>query len=248
MKTKIDQRPAPKPRKLAALWQMYLFWHELVILRIRHSNRISSVEAGKSNYDAELEKAYVSLVGIDEHEEFYRKQMIEAGKTAGDIWAWVTSIRGLKEGGLAAQLIAQIDDISTFTNISKLWRFAGYAVIDGKAEHNKQGEKAHKNNLLQAVVWNIGDQFIKQQTPLYVDIYYQEKARLRELYPMPIDVNSGSLWPQKFTDMHVHRMAKRKMEKVFLSHLWLKWREAEGLPVTMPYAIAILNHADYIPA
>lgn len=32
-----------------------------------------------------------------------------------------------------------------------------------------------------------------------------------------------------------HLTALRKMEKLFLSHLWLVWREAAGLPVTEPY-------------
>ena len=34
--------------------------------------------------------------------------------------------------------------------------------------------------------------------------------------------------------------------KLFLSHLWLKWREAEGLPITQPYAIAHGGHEHVI--
>lgn len=43
---------------------------------------------------------------------------------------------------------------------------------------------------------------------------------------------------------HVHMRAQRKMSKLFLSHLWLVWRKAEGLPVSKPYAHAILGHAE----
>lgn len=41
-----------------------------------------------------------------------------------------------------------------------------------------------------------------------------------------------------WSDGHVDNAARRKMVKVFLSHLWLVWREAEGLPVSDPYVIA----------
>jgi hypothetical protein len=249
MSTKIDRRPDPKPRKLAQLYQLYQIWYELSEMKKKHILRMSSIEKEKSNMDMEIEKAFLEHTDLEKECEYFKKNMVKVAELiAGDIWSWLVSIRGLGEGGLAAQLLAQIDDISRFSNISKLWRFAGYAVIDGKAERNHQGEKSHKNNLLAAIVWNIGDQFIRQQTVFYSEIYYQEKARLRELYPVPIDVNSGSLWQQKYTDSHIHRMAKRKMEKIFLSHLWLKWRKAEGLPESAPYVIAILQHADLIEA
>lgn len=42
---------------------------------------------------------------------------------------------------------------------------------------------------------------------------------------------------------HVHMRAQRKMTKLFLSHLWLVWRQAVNLPITQPYAHGILNHA-----
>lgn len=35
---------------------------------------------------------------------------------------------------------------------------------------------------------------------------------------------------------HVDNRAKRKVAKVFLTHLWLVWREMEGLPVNPPYS------------
>lgn len=37
-------------------------------------------------------------------------------------------------------------------------------------------------------------------------------------------------------------LAVRKTAKLFLSHLWQVWREAEGLPVTDPYAVRVLGH------
>lgn len=234
-----DQRPDPKPRKRAHLWQAYLMWDELVELRKHHMLRMSSIEAGKSNLDAQLEQDFMDSMNLDKLISVAKKTMVNYGQaSAPEVWAWASSIKGLGEGGLLAQLIAQVDDITSFTNVSKLWRFAGQAVIDGKAERNKSGEKSHKNNRLQAVCWNISEQFVRQQTPGYSDMYYQEKARLRALHPE----KEGNL----YSDGHIHNMAKRKTVKIFLQHLWVVWRESEGLPVTMPYAIDILHHADYI--
>jgi len=45
---------------------------------------------------------------------------------------------------------------------------------------------------------------------------------------------------------HLDMMAVRKMIKLFLACLWLVWREAEGLPVTKPYALDRLGHNSYI--
>ena len=48
------------------------------------------------------------------------------------------------------------------------------------------------------------------------------------------------------TNAHIFARAKRKTVKLFLAHLWIVWRELEGLEVTKPYANAILGHADFI--
>lgn len=45
---------------------------------------------------------------------------------------------------------------------------------------------------------------------------------------------------------HLDAMAVRKMIKLFLSCLWLVWREAEDLPITNPYAIDVLEHRSLI--
>lgn len=45
---------------------------------------------------------------------------------------------------------------------------------------------------------------------------------------------------------HLDAMAMRKMIKLFLACLWLTWREAEGLPLTKPYALDVLKHNSFI--
>jgi hypothetical protein len=104
------------------------------------------------------------------------------------------------------------------------------------------------NKQLKCEGWLVGESFIKQQTPLYTDIYYEEKARLRAEHPEPEPTSNGG-WPTKYTKSHIDRMAKRKMIKLFLSHFWVEWRTLDGLPVTLPYVLAHTErHSHYIEA
>ncbi len=233
-----DKRPDPKPRKHAELWQYYLIWDELVEMRKRHSNRISSIEAGKSNFDLSIEQTYFTDIQLDEMVKHYRKLLRLKAEELGEVWDWLTSIRGLGDGNLAAQLLAQIDDIAKFDNVSKLWRFAGYAVIDGHREYNQAGEKSHFNRRLKSLCWLITDSFIKQHAMPYDDFYREYKTEQRRKHPEKVVENGKT----RYNDGHIDNMARRKVSKIFLSHLWLRWREAEGLPVTEPYVAAILGH------
>ena len=45
---------------------------------------------------------------------------------------------------------------------------------------------------------------------------------------------------------HLDMMAMRKMIKLFLAHLWLTWREGEGLATSSPYVNAKLSHKHVI--
>lgn len=253
-KKSASEFPPPRPRKHGRLWQSYLFYDAMTRQLVRHKNRIEAIKAGRSDLDLDREVLFQGWIEANK-KNAYLFMTEEAGKL-GNIWTWVTSIKGLGQGGMAACLLAQIDDIGLFDNISKLWRFAGLAVIDGHAERNVPGEKSHKNNTLRAVCFLIGDQFIKQQTSPYVDVYYEYKARLREQHPEKIvrldkngkpARNSDGKIIYDYSDGHLHNMAMRKMVKIFLQHVWLKWREYEGLPITKPYAHDILGHSDLIP-
>lgn len=244
-----DKRPDPKPRKHLLLWQTYLLHNELVEMRKRRVLRISSIEAGKSNMDIEFERYWLETLQLDAMIEKAKQMMIVEGQIVGPIWDWTLQIRGLGSGSLNAQLLAQFDDVGKFATVSKFWRFSGWAVIDGKRERGQKGQTSKYNRRLKSICYLVGDQFIKQQTPRYVDLYYAEKDRLRELHPEPVEIPDPpkGTWKFQFSDSHIHRMARRKMVKIFLQHLWVRWREFEGLPVSEPWIIAQGGHANYIP-
>lgn len=273
-----DKRPDPKPRKHPQLWQSYLWWDELVQMRKRHNLRVSSIEAGKSNMDAQIEYDIMEHMDLDALIRLAKRQMVNYGKAVGPIWDAMTSIRGLGEGGLAAQLLAQIDDIGKFATISKLWRFSGNGLFeywhdghkvmaprvgykwttqDGKrikkriepkpkdgwslktiSDRRLEGWHSPFNATLRSITYLIGDQFIRQQTPAYVELYYREKDELRTAHPDKSKLNGR--WMHN--DGHIHNMARRKAVKIFLQHLWLVWRSLEGLPVSRPYVHDRMGH------
>jgi hypothetical protein len=250
-------QPTMKPRKLTRLWAAYLYYADLRDMRTARLLRISAGERGASNLDVQFERDRLEETQLDALIEGCRKVMIDEGKRAGFIWKWLTGIRGLGEGTLAGQLLAQIDDPALFVTVSKLWRFCGYAVIDGAIDKRVAGEKAHYNARLKSILWQIVEQFIRHQTPGYVDLYYAEKERQRAAHPVPVCLKCGVPGSEchvkghgmtfAFTDKHIHLRAMRKVSKVFLQHLWVTWRESEGLPVSEPYVQAIMGHTNIMP-
>jgi len=99
-------------------------------------------------------------------------------------------------------------------------------------DRNMESFVSPYNKTLKSTCFIIADQFIRQQTPGYVDIYYAEKARQRVLYPEPVKDNGKTM----YNDGHLHNRAWRKMIKQFLADFWLQWRVGEGLPISEPFA------------
>lgn len=157
-----DNRPAPKPRKYPQLWQSYLFWEEIMLMRQRHNLRISSIERGKSNLDPNFERGMmegvlryegangkavtIEITSMDFILHHAEKMMINLGKSV-PVWSWITGIRGLGAGSQAAKILALIDDIGRYDSIAKLWRYAGYGLYnyyesDGKVVAPVNGKKS----------------------------------------------------------------------------------------------------------
>jgi len=258
----IDRRPDPKPRKHPHLWQSYLWWDELMQMRKRHTLRLSAAERGKSNYDAQFEIDVMDQMALDALVNTAAKTMASYGRAAGPVWDWLVAIKGIGDH-TAAKIIALIDDPAKFATVSKLWRFSGYGLKDGQIDRPTKGAVLPYNRRLKSELFLMAESFVKQQTPTYVTIYYEEKERQRREHPEPVCSKCGAVarlrgqsWtcPEcrasgraiNYTPMHLDYRAKRKVVKVLLQHLWVVWREAEGLPVTMPYVHDVLHHTHYI--
>jgi hypothetical protein len=173
------------------------------------------------------------------------EELKTTGEEFGAVFEWATSIKGVGDW-LAIKLLAKLDDIGRFGSISSLWKYCGLACVDGVADGGKY-VRTIKATLLGPQ--GFADQFVRQRTFPYRDLYDQYKERKREQYPEPHCTKCGQLSPEKksggkskccgakiaHTDGHIDNMAKRIIAKEFLKHLWLAWRKIEGLPVSEPH-------------
>jgi len=191
------------------------------------------------------------------------------------VWPWLQNLKGIgpRLGGMLIGLI----DIEKADTVSALYRYAGFAVVcgaprssggpsepdederdvsetrrqcrrpfgpDGRcpihgvapgiSEQRRKGDDLHFNIKLKKTCYLVARSFMFFQTAPYYDLYVTSKAYYKERHPG---------WPLGRQDL----AARRRMIKLFLSHLWLKWREARGLPVGLPYPQARLGHTGYVP-
>ncbi len=90
-----------------------------------------------------------------------------------------------------------------------------------------------------------GAYYLKQKVA-YQQRY--EKAGVRIVPAEELPKKGGKRYEPEgiISEGHVHNQALRKTIKLFLACLWLSWREAEGLPLSEPYAIGIMGHSTVI--
>jgi len=134
---------------------------------------------------------------------------------------------------MAAKLICEID-IARASRVSNLWAFAGLGLRNGKIQRPTKGIKLDYSQRLKTTCYLVARSMIMQSSP-YRRVYDSAK----EFYK----ANRSDWFPIR-QDM----AARRKMVKMFLSHLWVKWREMEGLPVSKPYVHEKMGHQNYMTA
>lgn len=176
---------------------------------------------------AELDTMFHFMEEAKKLEKFLDSEIKDGVKEYPIYSDYLVNIKGVGHV-LSAGLIAWIQDVEKYATVSKLWAYAGLHVVDGEAARRKQGQQSNWNTRLKTHCWKLGDSFIKSKGP-YRELY--DKYRLYEEERFP-----------DLTKLHRFNRAKRKTVKVFLSHLWVRWRELEGLPVSKPYCEAYRGH------
>ena len=189
------------------------------------------------------------------------RRWIESDESPSEAkWAYAqVGIGPIIASGLAAHIIPE-----KAASVSSLWKFAGLAP---GFDRKQKGVKLPYNARLKVLCFKIGESFVKvsgRDDAVYGKLYasfkqeeirrnegglYKEAAA-RELaskkFRAEDSVTKKRLLEGKLSDAHLHSRAKRRTVKLFLSHFWVKAREARGLPVSDPYAIAILKHSGWI--
>jgi len=141
------------------------------------------------------------------------------------VWDWAERIKGV---GLTSvgRLIGKTD-ITRLETVSAMWAHCGFGMYkDGTRQRKRKGEKIDYDPSLQSSCVVLAESLVKQK-----DTYYQYYLGQRE-----INSELKAAWS--------HNRSFRHMIKLFLSHFWQVWREAEGLPAPSPYAFAILKHPE----
>jgi hypothetical protein len=220
----VDEKNGSEFRELRWLADMY---EQTQRMRIAATNRARSILQGRDMADASQAKFLEDLARqYQDIENDIVKRMAKAVKEH-PVYPWLNNVKGIGPT-LAAKLLGLIPDIESFTTVSKLWRYCGLAVVNGKAERPIRGERLRYNPRLKTTMYLVASAFLRANSP-YRRVYDEARSYYEATRP-------------DWTKAHVHNAALRKMEKVFLAHLWEAWREAEGLPVRALYVHEKLGH------
>lgn len=195
--------------------------------RIQFNNRLAALDNETDDAADSPQRQIVArwLERFTELEEELDRDIARAVKVE-PVFQHVSALKGVGPL-LSAKLIAMID-IERAPTVSALWRYAGYAVVDGERERPQKGEKLHYNIRLKTTCYLIGTSFLKCSSP-YRAVY--DAARVRYETDRP-----------DWTKAHQHAAAMRKMIKVFLSHFWERARTLEGLPTRGLYVHEYEGH------
>lgn len=200
--------------------------------RIAWSNRVSALARGvdiEANPKLLQAKDYTKIY-LDIEKKAFREIRLELDTYS--VWPWLKRVKGIGPT-LAGKLLCDID-ITKAVRVSNLWSFAGLGVTaEGKSPKPVKGEKLPYNAKLRTACFMVSRSFLMCNSP-YLEIYASAKEFYQLHRGIPYEYRGVPMQPA-WTKGHIDYAARRKMVKVFLSHLYAKWRAAEGLPVSLPF-------------
>lgn len=167
------------------------------------------------------------------------------------IWPWLEQVDGIGIAS-AAGLVAYIDKlgIENIPTVSALWHYFGAYPVEGKAVKRTKGSTISYNPHAKTLaLGEIGPNFVRSGG-FYRNVYDKEKAKQLGRVFKPGELASKYNGYKK-TDLHLSKghadnRAKRKAVKLFLSHLYVIWRQLKGLNTRPPYINEQLKHETYI--
>jgi hypothetical protein len=125
-------------------------------------------------------------------------------------------------------------EVKDFPNISKWWKYMGRHTVDGMMPKLKKGVFSDWGTPKRTLGFHIGDQFNRQEDDHPYKAFMLTRKKRHEARN------------EKWTLGHRHNAARNEAVKLFLSHFWQVARTLDGLPVTEPYAGAIMGHTGIV--
>ena len=187
--------------------------------------------------------------------EAYADGRVAALLKSHPAYPWFSRVKGIGRENIGK--VIGLVDIQKADTVSSLWKFAGFAVTNGKApKREKGGGKLDYNSQLRTMCWRLATSLLKSGGCFY-DYYLREKEKyllryraqgMKIIPAAQLPTRDGKRYEPEgvISEGHVHNQALRKMIKLFLASLWKVWREAEGLNVRNPYVIEKLGHEGFI--
>lgn len=228
--------------------------------RKRAASQIRSME----KYQGEHKEPHVLLDWVFVQSKVLEGQIKRALNeyTMGHIMGeWMRDIVGIGPV-ISAGLLANLEEPRS--TVGQIYAFAGLAA-DGQKPWEK-GEKRPYNVRLKTVCWHAGQSFMKLAN--HPDCYYGKFYRQRKEFEQKMSdsgqrAETAAQWLPRiknkksptwghYSEGHlppsqIDGRARRYAVKLFLSHMNEEWLRRLGREVPKPFALARLNHVDYIP-
>lgn len=138
----------------------------------------------------------------------------------------------------AGRIIGSIRNPSDYPTMDRIFKRMGMGCFNGSRQGYQDGRRvtgedaiAHGYSTTRRTIMHLSGEANIKQRNRWRDIYDRFKAEIREKHPEPEDIGrktkEGKVWMQ-FTDIHVHLLAKRKMEKEILKAMVSTWWATYG--------------------
>lgn len=144
--------------------------------------------------------------------------LLEQGLEAHPAWEWLRQVAGVTPAS-AGKLLGRLD-VARAATPSAFWAYCGLATV-ARPDGGRMAQPSRDSDDTKSLCHALGTTLLRANGA-YARQYRAECERLEE--------TRGDWPPQR-----KHLTALRKMEKLFLAHLWVVWREAVALPVTAPH-------------
>jgi len=143
-------------------------------LRVASQVRRSHL-ALQGRHDTDADNLFERLVAL---EKFVDDRIAELVKHH-PAYPWFSQVKGVGKENIAK--VIGLIDIEKADTVSSLWKFAGFAPVDGKSERRQKGEKLHYNSQLRSMCWRLATSLLKAKGKFY-DYYLVEKDKYQAKY------------------------------------------------------------------
>jgi hypothetical protein len=143
------------------------------------------------------------------------------------LWrSYLSKIKGVGPV-MAAYLISVLNPVK-FDTVSKMWKYCGLHVVDGKAPRRVAGQKTDWNPFARAMMWRLGESFrmVGGFYRMMYEKFFEDCTRNHK----------------DWTKAHCIAHARRVTVKLFLSHYYYLGRKMLGLNAREPYSCVVKPH------